>query len=262
MGRKAGHLALGIGKAAGATVTVVPEEFNDDEIRLRHVVDVLAGTMIKRLSENRRDGVAIIAEGVLERMRPDDFDALKDVGRDAHGHIRLGEISFGPILKAEVAKRLRGFGIDIPITTKDIGYELRAAEPIPFDMEYTRDLGFCAAQFIINGGTAAMVSITGGRFHPLYFKDMVDPATNRTRVRLVDIESEYYHIARRYMLRLHKTDLEDRPTLERYAAVCGVSADTFRDEFQHVIANDRLNQIRVARLKDGTRSVEDVMTPF
>ena len=27
MGRKAGHLALGIGKAAGATLTLIPEEF-------------------------------------------------------------------------------------------------------------------------------------------------------------------------------------------------------------------------------------------
>ncbi len=27
MGRKAGHLALGIGKAAGATLTLMPEEF-------------------------------------------------------------------------------------------------------------------------------------------------------------------------------------------------------------------------------------------
>ena len=29
MGRKAGHLALGIGKAAGATLTLIPEEFAD-----------------------------------------------------------------------------------------------------------------------------------------------------------------------------------------------------------------------------------------
>ena len=27
MGRKTGHLALGIGKAAGATLTLIPEEF-------------------------------------------------------------------------------------------------------------------------------------------------------------------------------------------------------------------------------------------
>src|SRR5205807_8912271 len=34
MGRKAGHLALGIGKAAAATLTITPEEFGDGRIRL------------------------------------------------------------------------------------------------------------------------------------------------------------------------------------------------------------------------------------
>src|SRR5450756_2307052 len=33
MGRKAGHLALGIGKAAGATLTLVAEEFGSERIR-------------------------------------------------------------------------------------------------------------------------------------------------------------------------------------------------------------------------------------
>ena len=61
-------------------------------------------------------------------------------------------------------------------------------------MEYTRDLGFAAAQFILNGGTGAMVSIQNGRFVPMYFKDILDPVTSRTRVRMVDPSSEsFYH---------------------------------------------------------------------
>ena len=35
MGRKAGHLALGIGKAAGATLTLIPEEFPKPHVRSR-----------------------------------------------------------------------------------------------------------------------------------------------------------------------------------------------------------------------------------
>src|SRR5512138_836383 len=42
MGRKAGHLALGMGKASGATLTLIPEEF-DKPIRLKTIVDSLAG---------------------------------------------------------------------------------------------------------------------------------------------------------------------------------------------------------------------------
>ena len=64
MGRKAGHLALGVGKAAGATLTLIPEEFRTP-IRLRTIVDTLAGAIIKRLADGRRDGVAVIAEGVM-----------------------------------------------------------------------------------------------------------------------------------------------------------------------------------------------------
>lgn len=50
MGRKAGHLALGIGKAAGATLTLIPEEFVERPVRLQRLVDLVIGTMIKRLS--------------------------------------------------------------------------------------------------------------------------------------------------------------------------------------------------------------------
>src|SRR5262245_24927368 len=69
MGRKAGHLALGIGKAAGATVTLIPEEFAEEHVRLDKVVDILVGAIIKRLSYGRPDGVAVIAEGLVERMQ-------------------------------------------------------------------------------------------------------------------------------------------------------------------------------------------------
>ena len=48
MGRKAGHLALGIGKAAGATLTVIGEEFPKERITLAEVCDVLEGAILKR----------------------------------------------------------------------------------------------------------------------------------------------------------------------------------------------------------------------
>ena len=56
MGRKAGHLALGIGKAAGATLTVIPEEFPGPTIKLSHMVDVLVGAIVKRMSYGKTDG--------------------------------------------------------------------------------------------------------------------------------------------------------------------------------------------------------------
>ena len=248
MGRKAGHLALGIGKAAGATLTVIPEEFAEAKIRLGHVVDILVGAIVKRLSYGRNDGVAVLAEGLLERLDPQDLEALDSVERDAHGHIRLAEIDFGEILKRQVQSELKRFGIDVTIADKEIGYELRCADPIPFDMEYTRDLGFSAAQFILAGGNAAMVSIQEGHFVPLYFKNIIDPETGRTRVRMVDVGSEYYSIARRYMIRLNETDFDDPQELAKFAAICGISVEEFRRRFGYLIEHDLIHRIAAEKI--------------
>jgi 6-phosphofructokinase 1 len=235
MGRKAGHLALGIAKAAGATLTLIPEEFANEKLRLSKLVDILVGAIIKRLSYGRPDGVVILAEGLVEILDPQDLKVLLDIERDAHDNIRLAEVNFGEILKYEVQKRLKDFNLKSTVVAKNIGYELRCADPIPFDMEYTRDLGFCAARFILDGGNGAMVSIQNGRFVPMYFKDILDPKTGKTRVRMVDVTSEYYEIARRYMIRLSADDFEDPHELAKYAATAGISLDEFRKKFHYVV---------------------------
>ena len=219
MGRKAGHLALGIGKAAGATLTLDRRGVHQPPIRSKTIVDTLAGAIIKRLSYGRRDGVAVIAEG---RRRSTSRRAISrgshDVERDAHGHIRIAEVNIGEILKAQVSERLKELGIKTTIVAKNIGYELRCADPIPFDMEYTRDLGYCAAKYLLAGGNAAMISMQGGHFVPVPFAEMIDGQTGRTRVRMVDIASTRYAIARRYMIRLRRDDFEDPHELAKLAA--------------------------------------------
>jgi len=238
MGRKAGHLALGIGKAAGATLTVIPEEFRQKPLRLKTLVDVLIGAFIKRLNAGRSDGVAVLAEGLVESLAQEDLEGLQDVERDQHGHVRLAEINFGFVLKRAVEKELRSFGIKTTIVEKNIGYELRCADPISFDMEYTRDLGYCAAQFLLDGGNAAMVSIQNGRFIPIPFGDILDPATGRTRVRMVDVESESYVIARRYMIRLAPDDFNQPQGLVRLATTAGLAVDDFRKRFEYLMGKD------------------------
>lgn len=253
MGRKAGHLALGIGKATGATITLIPEEFESKEIKLSHIVDILVGAIIKRMSYGKTDGVAVLAEGLVEHLNPNDFEFLVNVERDAHDNIRIAEINFGEILKTKVQERLKQFGLKTTIVAKNIGYELRCADPIPFDMEYTRDLGFSAAQFILNGGSGAMVSIQNGHFVPLYFKDILDPLTQKTRVRMVDPASETFYIARRYMLRLNQADFDDPHELAKYAATAGISLEEFREQFYYLIENDLLyKNLKEGKLKLAT----------
>src|SRR5918999_3416472 len=237
MGRKAGHLALGIGKAAGTTCTLITEEF-PAPIRLKTIVDTLAGAIIKRLAEGRRDGVAVIAEGVVLDISEEDLAGLQDVERDSHGHLRIAEVNLGEILKAQVTARLRQLGIKTTIAAKNIGYELRCADPIPFDMEYTRDLGYCAAKYLISGGTGAMISMQGGHFIPVPFAEMTDPETGRSKVRLVDISSTRYAIARRYMIRLRRDDFDDPHQLAKLAKTVKLSVEDFRREFESLVASE------------------------
>jgi ATP-dependent phosphofructokinase / diphosphate-dependent phosphofructokinase len=238
MGRKAGHLALGVGKAAGATLTLIPEEYTGKKARLSVMVDTLVGSILKRMADGRQDGVAVLAEGLVEIVPPEDIAAVASVERDAHDHIRISEINFGDIVKDAVKKRLAGLNLRSTIVAKNIGYELRCADPIPFDMEYTRDLGYCAARFIIEGGSHALVTIQEGRFKPVPFQGIMDPSTGRMRVRMVDVESDRYKIARSYMLRLRPEDFDDPRQLQKLATASGLSPEAFRENFGHVAEDE------------------------
>jgi 6-phosphofructokinase 1 len=234
MGRKAGHLALGMGKAAGATLTLIGEEFGESPVRFATIVDTLVGAIIKRQAEGRRHGVAVVAEGLVLDMDPQDLAGIENVERDAHGNIRLAEINIGDMLKHGVTSRLNGLGIKTSVVAKDIGYELRCADPIPYDVEYTRDLGYCAAKYLLEDGNAAMISIQAGQFVPIPFAQLLDPATGRAKVRLVDVHSLRYAIARRYMIRLCRNDFANPVALGQLAAVAGISVDEFRRQFEYV----------------------------
>jgi 6-phosphofructokinase 1 len=190
------------------------------------------------LSNGQRHGVAVIAEGVVEGLDEKELDQLKDVERDAHGHIRIAEIDIGEILKRSVQAQLKEMSIKTSLIAKDIGYEVRCADPIPYDMEYTRDLGYCAAKYLLSGGSAVMVSIQGGHFVPVRFDQLLDPQTGRTKVRLVDIHSAGYAIARRYMIRLRRDDFEDSDALAQFAATAHLSVDEFRNRFEYLVENE------------------------
>ncbi len=239
MGRKAGHLALGIGKAAGATLTIIPEEFASERLSLDELADILVGSIIKRLAYGRPDGVAVLAEGLVEHLDLADLEKYaRGVERDEHDHIRIAEVEFGPIIKTRVTEKLKELGIKTTIVAKNIGYELRCTDPIPFDMEYTRDLGYCAAKYLIEGGSGAMVTIQRGSFSPIKFSDMLDPKTGKTRVRMVDTATEHYKIARRYMLRLRRDDFEDPAEIANYAAAAKITVAQFRERFAYLVQNE------------------------
>jgi ATP-dependent phosphofructokinase / diphosphate-dependent phosphofructokinase len=234
MGRKAGHLALGIGKAAGATLTVIGEEFRRDPIAFSDICDIVEGAIIKRRAMGRNHGVAVLAEGLIEKLDPQEIAGLQDVERDEHGHIRFAEVDLARKVKAEVQGRLNQRGIRITITNKNIGYELRCAAPIPFDMSYCRDLGYSAVRYLLGGGSGAMISVQEGRMVAIPFEDIREPGTGKTRVRMVNAASEGYRVAREYMIRIEPKDFEDSAWIEKLAAAASLSVEEFCDRFEHL----------------------------
>jgi ATP-dependent phosphofructokinase / diphosphate-dependent phosphofructokinase len=245
MGRAAGYLALGIGKAAAATLTIIPEEFPNNGLTLEHLCDILLGAILKRRSLGRQYGVAVLAEGLLDAIGFERLKVIMDAApgrygemeRDPHGHLRLGQIEFGRMLRDHLARRLAELNLNVAFIDKDLGYELRSADPIPFDAEYTRDLGYGAVKFLRSEDAkkfGAIISFVGGRMEPLPFEKLINPETKRMQPRKVDIKGEAYESARRYMIRLQRTDFEE-PELGKLAAVAGVKADDFRRRFGYLV---------------------------
>lgn len=209
MGRTAGHLALGMGRSAGAAITIIPEEFPQKKIPLQQLVDIITGSIVKRYLTGKNYGVAVIAEGVIEKIAPEDFKKLGEVVTDEHGHIRYSELDFGEILKQAVLAEVKKIGIKISIIDKEIGYELRCTAPIAYDIDYARSLGYSAVRFLMRGDSGALISIQNNEAVPMRFEDIKDPATGKTRVRKVNIKSVQYRIARGSMMRMEKEDLDD-----------------------------------------------------
>lgn len=236
MGRKTGHLALGIGKSASATLTLIPEEF--EEITLKRVVDTIAGSVFKRRAIGTPHGVAIVAEGFLEFIKEEELKKLvtshQSISYDEHGHLRLAELNFSDILKFALLKRLEEFGVEMRVVDQEIGYELRCISPCAYDIDYTRNLGFGAVEFLEGGNSAAMITIQGDQFVPMTFEDLQDPDTGKTRVRTVDVNCLSFRIASEYMIRLEKKDLSDEESLKRLASAAHCSPEEFKNQFSYV----------------------------
>jgi 6-phosphofructokinase 1 len=239
MGRKAGHLALGIGKAAGATLTLIPEEFPEDRIRLTDVCRVLEGAILKRRAMGSAHGLAIIAEGIGEKLDPEELAKIPgmEIIHDSYGHLRLGEIPLTALLKREVQGWFTTQGDHLSIVDVTLGYELRCAPAIPFDIDYTRTLGYGAVRFLCSEpsderlSTAGLICVQGGRISVLPFDDLRDPSSGRVLVRMVDVRGEHYHVARKYMIRLEQHDLQDPEMRAKLAAAGQMTPREFARSF-------------------------------
>jgi len=229
MGRPTGHLTLGIGAAASATCTIIPEEFGE-RLTLGEVGRIIEGSILKRLASGKSHGVALVSEAIVELFSPEELIELQDVDRDAQGRVRVAEIDLGRRIKTEVQSRLEKRGLKVTIVDKTIGYELRCAPPIPIDAEHARDLGYAAVSFLHAGGSGSLITMQNGAFSPIPLGEMVD-ADGHGKLRAVDVRSESYHVARDYMVRIEAKDLNDAELVGKLAAAAKSNVDEIRATF-------------------------------
>lgn len=231
MGRRTGHLALGIGQSSGATITVIPEEFREKKVSLGKVIAILEGSIIKRMSMGRGYGVAIMAEGILDKINPEDLGIMD---RDNMGRIRYLDTNFGHLLKETLVGKLSEKGVGAEIVHKRIGYELRSADPIPFDVDYTRKLGYCAVKYLLGGGDGALVYLRRGRMQATPFPDLVDRRTDSMKVRYVDTNTEAYEVSQKYMIKITPGDLENAKSLGSLSRHTSLTSSEFREYFSKI----------------------------
>jgi len=103
--------------------------------------------------------------------------------------------------------------------------------PIPFDAEYTRDLGYGAACHVLDGGSDAMITRQKGGILPIPFDEIIDPSTGRTRIRTVNIKSMPYEVARKYMIRLTPDELADDGRAQQLARAGNTTVEDLRRRF-------------------------------
>jgi 6-phosphofructokinase 1 len=200
---------------------------------------VIEGAILKRRVNGQAHGVVVVGEGVGERIDPEELkrSAGIELSYDPYGNVALADIPLASLIKQRVQRRFQSRGQKVQLTDVTLGYELRCTQPIPFDIDYTRTLGYGAVRFLLEEDEdprlrqGGFVCLDGTNLRVLPFEDLKDPETGRTRVRLVDIDSEYYRVARDYMIRLTPQDLADPEMLRKLAAAAAMSPEDFRAEF-------------------------------
>jgi 6-phosphofructokinase 1 len=231
MGRNAGHLALGAAHSSGSTLAVVAEEYAGRKIRLEELARRVEGTILKSTAEGRPHGVIVLAEGLGESIDEADLADLPDLPRDEHGHLRLAEFPLGRLVRERVQDALGEHGLKATIVLKDVGYECRCVAPCAYDQEYTRELGAGAVATLLAGTGHVMITRQNGRIVPIPFDELIDPATGKTPIRMLDTTSEAYATALCLQTRLEPTDLEDEAFTESLTKVSKLDVDTLRKRF-------------------------------
>lgn len=200
MGRKAGFLALGLGIASGAHITLIPEEFRDHTLTAQELAEVVFGSIKTRYKIGKPYGVALIAEGVLDCLDPDSSPILQQCPRDEMGRLMYSQVELGDVIRPHLKEMAAAEKFDVGFYGKNIGYELRCHPPVGFDIEYTKLLGYGAVKYLLEGRTGIMVTKDFDSLGFIPLAEIIRP-DGSILARGVDLNSDLYKVAQRFMQR-------------------------------------------------------------
>ncbi|HEY5549014.1 MAG TPA: 6-phosphofructokinase [Coriobacteriia bacterium] len=192
MGRKSGWLTYAAGIAGEATRMISVEDVGETFDVDRCAAD-LAALMLKRESEGKSYGIVCVAEGLASLVAEDDRE-VDDRGYSLLGSVRIGE----RLARATERAYALAAGRPVHVRAKQIGYEVRCAEPVATDILLGSQLGVGAYHAIVEKGRAGHMVSVKDQLQLVYvpFDELIDPVTMKTRVRFIDTASDFYRLAR------------------------------------------------------------------
>jgi 6-phosphofructokinase 1 len=143
MGRHAGWIALHTGMAAGAHVTLIPEQQYD--------LDEVAAT-VRTVLERKEAPLLVVAEGAV----PSGGDVVHTGAElDAFGHVQLKGV--GELLERGLVERLEGLETRVTV----LGHLLRGGTPTAYDRVLATRSGLSAVTAIAEGNFGTMAALRG-----------------------------------------------------------------------------------------------------
>ncbi len=214
MGRSAGWLAYGAAIAGEACMVLSVEDIvgplrGEEEIvdtsgnkktrAIMHVdkiVERIVKMMISREKQDRPYGVMVVAEGMAEYL-PQKY--LEGIPRDDHGHIAIASVNLSKMLAELISKEYKAkTGKSRKVNGLQLGYESRCAIPHAFDVMLGSQIGVGAYRALIEKKLNGVMISVGGQFDLSFvpFEELVDPKTLVTKVRYIELGSDFHRLAR------------------------------------------------------------------
>ncbi len=197
MGRRAGWLAYAAAVAGEAHLVVGVEDVSgplrtvDGWLDVPGLVSRIVDVIAAREAKGKRYALVVLAEGLVELLPPTHREGLQG---DRSGPWGMGSLQIGRLVAAAVASAFEErFGRPKKVTGLQIGYETRCAQPHAFDVLLGCQLGVGASRALTELELDAVMVSTSGQLDLRYvpFDEIVDPATFRTEVRYVGLDSDF-----------------------------------------------------------------------